>query len=425
MHPRHALTKSRRARHATKQPGYSIARALAIAACGLLAFGVGGIATAYMKLQSNIQGGNFEALIVERPPEPTPDPEDPGKGRPLNFVLIGSDDRSGENASIGGSFEGMRSDTTILMHISADRDRVELVSLPRDLMVEIPTCRMTNGKETVATYNQFNAAFAYGASVGGDVESAAACAIATVERLTGVYIDGYFVVDFAGFISMVDAIGGVEVCIPQDIYAPKANNLRLEAGLQELDGATALDYARARVGQGLGDGSDLRRIERQQQLLASTVNKVLSKNLLTQQVELYRFLDAATKSLAADEKFASIPTLAGLAYSLRNIDGGSITFMTPEVVAYPQDPNRVIFTDEADEVWAKIAADEPLRTPKAPKPSKTPSGTDTESPDPDGTPDATETPDGEPTTDAPEPEDPETEDDKPGMTADDVVGICG
>lgn len=409
---RHALERSRRARHAVKQPGYSIARALSITACALLAFGVGGIATAYVKLQSNIQGGDFEALIAERPERTKPDPEDQDKGEPLNLLLIGSDDRSGENAGIGGNFEGMRSDTTILMHISAERDRVELVSLPRDLMVDIPACRMTNGKETVATYDQFNSAFAFGAVVGGDVESAAACAIATTERLTNVYIDGYFVVDFKGFITMVDAIGGVDVCIPNDIYAPKANNLRLEAGMQHLDGEVALDYARARVGKGLGDGSDLGRIQRQQQLLATTVNKVLSKNLLTQQVELYRFLDAATKSLAADEKFASIPTLAGLAYSLRNIDSGNITFMTPKVVAYPQDPNRVIFTEEAQEVWRKIAADEPLKTPK-----KKPAATDSPSSDPTST--ADETPDAsdEPTT-------PPDDDDADVLTPDDVVDLC-
>lgn len=411
MQPRHAMEKSRRARHAVKQPGYSIARALSIAACALLAFGVGGVATAYMKLQSNIQGGDFEALIAERPERTKPDPEDQDKGEPLNLLLIGSDDRSGENAGIGGSFEGMRSDTTILMHISAERDRVELISLPRDLMVDIPACRMTNGKETVATYDQFNAAFAFGAVVGGDVESAAACAIATTEKLTDVYIDGYFVVDFKGFITMVDAIGGVDVCVPNDIHAPKANNLRLEAGMQHLDGAVALDYARARVGKGLGDGSDLGRIERQQQLLATTVNKVLSKNLLTQQVELYRFLDAATKSLAADEKFASIPTLAGLAYSLRNIDGGNITFMTPKVVAYPQDPNRVIFTEDAQEIWRKIAADEPIKPPKK-KPAD-----DGASPDPSASDDVSDEPTGE-ETEEPVVDDTET------LTPDDVKSLC-
>lgn len=375
----------------------------------MLAFGVGGAATAYLNLQNNIRGGDIQALIADRPDRPTPNPEDESQGEPLNIVLIGSDDRSGDNGAIGGSFEGMRSDTTILMHISADRDRVELISIPRDLMVDIPACKMTNGKETVATFNQFNWSFAFGASVGGDVESAAACTIATVEKMTDVYINGYFVVDFAGFITMVDAIGGVEVCIPNDIHAPKANNLRLEAGLRQLDGATALDYARARTGKGLGDGSDLRRIERQQQLLATTVNKVLSKNLLTQQVDLYRFLDAATKSLAADEKFASIPTLAGLAYSLRNIKGGNITFMTPKVVDYPQDRNRVIFTDEANEIWAKIARDEPLKEPKP-----------TASPDASASPDGTD----DPSPEAPSPTDDETVDDG-SVTPDDVAGLCG
>jgi len=409
LQPRHAIQRSRRARHAQTAPRASVARALSIAACAVLAFGVGGAATAYLNLQNNIRGGDIQALIADRPDRPTPNPEDESQGEPLNIVLIGSDDRSGDNGAIGGSFEGMRSDTTILMHISADRDRVELISIPRDLMVDIPACKMTNGKETVATFNQFNWSFAFGASVGGDVESAAACTIATVEKMTDVYINGYFVVDFAGFITMVDAIGGVEVCIPNDIHAPKANNLRLEAGLRQLDGATALDYARARTGKGLGDGSDLRRIERQQQLLATTVNKVLSKNLLTQQVDLYRFLDAATKSLAADEKFASIPTLAGLAYSLRNIKGGNITFMTPKVVDYPQDRNRVIFTDEANEIWAKIARDEPLKEPKP-----------TASPDASASPDGTD----DPSPEAPSPTDDETVDDG-SVTPDDVAGLCG
>jgi len=414
LQPRHAIQRSRRARHAQTAPRASVARALSIAACAVLAFGVGGAATAYLNLQSNIRGGDIEALIADRPDRPTPNPEDPSQGLPLNIVLIGSDDRSGENGAIGGSFEGMRSDTTILMHVSADRDRVELISLPRDLMVEIPACKMTNGKETVATFNQFNWSFAFGASVGGDVESAAACTIATVETLTDVYIDGYFVVDFSGFITMVDAIGGVEVCIAQDIDAPKADNLKLEAGLRQLDGRTALNYARARTGKGLGDGSDLRRIERQQQLLATTANKVLSKNLLTQQVDLYRFLDAATKSLAADEKFASIPTLAGLAYSLRNIKGANITFMTPKVVDYPQDRNRVIFTDEANEIWAKIARDEPLKEPKAPTPTASPDATAS----PDGTDDVS------PEAPSPSPTDDETVDDG-SVTPDDVAGLCG
>jgi anionic cell wall polymer biosynthesis LytR-Cps2A-Psr (LCP) family protein len=202
---------------------------------------------------------------------------------------------------------------------------------------------------------------------------------------------------------MVDAIGGVEVCVQEEIHSPKANNLHLEPGLRELDGAKALDYARARIGKGLGDGSDIKRIERQQHLLGATVNKVLSKNLLTQQVDLYRFLDAATRSLAADEKFASIPTLAGLAYSLRSIKGSQITFMTPKLADYAPDPNRVIFADGVDEIWEKLARDEPIKEPKKPKPSSSAS------------------PDGEPTK---EPSPNATTDDGT-LTPDDVAALCG
>jgi len=424
LQPRHAIKRTRRARHARTAPRASVARALAIAACAVLAFGTGGVATAYLKLQSNIRGGDIEALITTRPTIHTPDPEDESKGTPLNLVLIGSDDRSGENGSIGGYFGGMRSDTTILMHISADRDRIELVSIPRDLMTDIPACKMTNGKETVAAFAQFNESFAYGAMVGEDVESAAACTVATVEQMTDVYIDGYFVVDFSGFITMVDAIGGVEVCVEQEIYSPKANNLHLMPGRQELDGATALDFARARIGKGLGDGSDIGRIKRQQQLLAQTVNKVLSKNLLTQQVDLYRFLDAATRSLAADEEFASIPTLAGLAYSLRSIKGANITFMTPKLATYPEDRNRVIWADGVNEIWTKIARDEPLKEPKGtkgPKPSTDDGG-------PSGSPDASAdpSPDAPASSDAPTPDETdEPEVDDGSLTPDDVAGLCG
>ena len=120
-------------------------------------------------------------------PSPTkePDPDDPNAGQAVNILILGSDQRDGVNAEIGGEVAGMRSDTTMVLHISADRSRVELVSIPRDSLVDIPSCTMTNGKTTRATHGMFNSAFATGWDNGGDMTSAAACTINTVQQNTG------------------------------------------------------------------------------------------------------------------------------------------------------------------------------------------------------------------------------------------------
>jgi len=260
----------------------------------------------------------------------------------------------------------MRSDTTMVLHISADRSRVELVSIPRDSLVDIPSCTMTNGKTTRATHGMFNSAFATGWDNGGDMTSAAACTINTVQLNTGLTIDHFVVVDFAGFQQMVDSIGGVPMCIPHDMSSEQAQ-LELAAGFQTLDGPTALAYARARKGPGVGDGSDTNRIGNQQKLIAAMVREVLSRDVLTNPQKLIAFLSAATGSLTTDSGM-SIGNMTGLAYNLRNISSGNITFMTIPFAAAKSDPNRVEWTSAADAVWANMVADTPAlgETPVAP-----------------------------------------------------------
>lgn len=331
---------------------------------GVLVFGVAGGSAMALKLRSNIASiDSDEALsVVERPEVVVP--EDPNAGMPLNIVLMGSDDRSGENAALGGEADGMRSDTTMIMHISADRTRVEVVSIPRDSIVDIPQCPTSSGELTPAWRNtRFNAAFSQGVTYGNDVESGALCTMATIESLTDVRMDGFVVVDFAGFKNMIDSLGGVEMCIPEEVYSAKADHLRLMAGTQVLNGQQALQYARARTGQGLGDGSDINRIGRQQEMMAAIARSVLSQNLLTDAPKLIQFMNAATNSLTMSSKFASLTELPGLAYSLRNVRSDTITFMTVPWGANPADPNTVLWTDEADLVWANMKADLPLTTP--------------------------------------------------------------
>jgi LCP family protein required for cell wall assembly len=365
-------------RHARTRRRHPLLRSTALVALAVVSFGGVGAATAYVRLENNIETFDVTRLTG---PAPTPeveepvDPTDPHAGEALNYLIMGSDVRDGENALIGGEVEGMRSDTTIIMHISAARDRVELVSIPRDSQVQIPDCLFHDGTSSRPQFERFNAAFATGAR-NDDVGEAAACTIRTVQTLTGITIHGWVVVDFAGFRNMVDALGGVSMCLPEDMSSDLANlYITGSPEFQTLDGPTALAFARARTGKGLGNGSDIMRIERQQQLIGSIAKDVLSRNILTDSTALYRFLNATTQSLKADPDTGNITNLMGLAFSLQNVPSGNIVFMTVPHATYPADRNRVIWTDDASKIWAHLISDTPLIPPAVVVPEPTPGAT--------------------------------------------------
>jgi anionic cell wall polymer biosynthesis LytR-Cps2A-Psr (LCP) family protein len=188
-----------------------------------------------------------------------------------------------------------------------------------------------------------------------------------VQTNTGVTINHFIVVDFAGFQRMVESIGGVPMCIPT-VTRDKDAGLYLQPGNQVLDGPTALAFARAR--HNVGDGSDINRIGNQQQLVAAMVREVLSRDVLTNPSKLVSFLSAATSSLTTDSGM-SIADMTGLAYNLRNIDRGNITFMTIPWAAAKSDPNRVEWTSAAKQVWADMANDVPPAGYVAPAPTAT------------------------------------------------------
>lgn len=356
-------------------------RGVAMGVTAVVAFGVASGGALALQLTGNIKTVDADKALsaVARPTVAAP--TDPNGGKALNIVLMGSDDRSGANAALGGKNDGMRSDTTMVMHISADRSRVELVSIPRDSIVDVPQCPTTSGKLAPAIKNtRFNAAFAQGDIYGKNVESAALCTMTTIEHLTDVRMDGFVVVDFSGFEKMIDALGGVQMCIPEAVNSPKADHLVLNAGVQTLNGFTALQYARARTGEGLGDGSDTNRIGRQQQMMSAIANNVLSRNLLTDTPSLIRFLNAATQSLTMSSNIGSITGLTGLAYSLRNVSPATITFMTIPWKSNPADPNTVVWTNAASTVWDNVSHDVPVATPAGGTATDTPAPTNTNTP---------------------------------------------
>ncbi len=346
-------------------------RGVALVTVALLAFGVSSAAAVTLTLQNNIKHVDVSALVPTISTTPTlADPTDPNAGQAINILLLGSDSREGVNGEIGGDAGGMRSDTAIVLHISADRTRVEAVSIPRDSLVKIPACNMTNGSTTKAQSSaMFNSAFANGWDHGGDMASAAACAINTVQVNTGVSINHFVVVDFAGFQKMIDTIGGVTMCIPTDM-TDDMTGLDLKAGRQTLNGEVALEFARARHVSGT-DGSDITRIAHQQQLLAAVVQEVLSKNVLTNAGELIGFASAVSSSLTMDPGL-TLSTLTGMAYGLKGISGANITFMTIPWGPAPSDKNRVAWTPEATTIWANMAADRPIVPDETPAPVATP-----------------------------------------------------
>ncbi|MFD6444182.1 LCP family protein [Promicromonospora sp. NPDC060204] len=355
----------------------SVSRAIAMVVVAVLSLAVAGGATAVTQLTGNIETADMAALGTNRPKQVLP--KDPNAGVPLNIVVMGSDSRSGDNDALAGGGEmGARSDTTIVMHISGDRSRIEMISIPRDSTVDVPSCTTSEGATTAELYGRkFNAAFSQGVQVGGTVADGALCTVKTIEELTGVYMDGFIVADFAGFSAMVDAVGGVEVCVEEEIYSADANHLSLSPGTHTLQGQKALDYARARKGDGLGDGSDLGRIGRQQEVMASLSRKVLSQDVLTNPSKTLKFLKAVTGSLTMNEELASIDGLAGLAYSMRNVRPDTITFMTVPNEYDPNNAANVVWTDDAVQLWDNVKHDRPINSdPDAPSASPSGSATD-------------------------------------------------
>ncbi|TDD79612.1 LytR family transcriptional regulator [Actinomadura darangshiensis] len=250
----------------------------------------------------------------------------------LNILLIGSDTRAGDNARYG-EMSGARSDTTILLHLSPNRDQAVGISFPRDSMVKIPTCKKEKGGTVPAQFGMLNAAFAYAGPT---------CTWKMLESLTGIHIDHFVQVDFAGFKRMVDALGGVQICVDKPVNDPRAE-LYLKAGKQTVKGEEALGYVRARYS--LGNGSDLERIERQQKFMAAVVDKATSGSVLTDPGKTYKFLKAATKSMTTDDEL-DLAGMKKLADGLKGMSAGQVRFVTVPVEGYAPDPNRVQWNQE-------------------------------------------------------------------------------
>lgn len=276
-----------------------------------------------------------------------------------NVLLIGSDARGGQNSRLGGAGGDVgRSDTTLLVHVYPGHTSAVAVSIPRDTLVTIPRCRLPDGSWTQPQPDtMFNAAFSVGMTPAGNP----ACTVNTVEQLTGLHVDHTVVANFAGFAAMSRAVGGVPVCLPQPVYQGDVNpnlgyagRLVFPAGRQLVEGAKALTYVRVR--HGLGDGSDIGRIQRQQAFLASLVMTIRRQGLTS--AHLLPLVDAATRNLTFDPGLASPAKLLGFALSLRSLDPHRIDFVT---MPWRYDGARVAVVEPAARrLWAALSHNQPI-----------------------------------------------------------------
>ncbi|MFJ1758313.1 LCP family protein [Kitasatospora sp. NPDC088134] len=348
--------------------GRRTARALG-ATAAVLVVAAGGLgAWYYQRLDHNITTFAAEGISTDRP---AAGPTAATGGRPVNVLLLGSDTRDGGNNALGGGDEGVgHSDTAILLHVYADHKHAVGVSIPRDTLVTIPPCRLQSGKWTSTRTNQmFNSAFTVGEFPAGNP----ACTQNTVETLTGLRVDHTLVVDFKGFAAITSAVGGVNVCVPNDV---DSYGIHLTKGRQSVSGQQAVDYVRAR--HGFGDGSDIGRMRRQQAFMSSLFDKVRARGF--DPGTLLPLADAATSSLTVDPELGSPYKLVEFAQSLRDIKLSDVKFVT---MPWRFQGERVAVVEpDAGVLWNLLRQDRTLDGHPATGPTTAPSTTPSPGPTP-------------------------------------------
>ncbi|MFI8488499.1 LCP family protein [Streptomyces rubrogriseus] len=278
------------------------------------------------------------------------------KDQAINILLIGTDKRTGSgNDGYGDKGSAGHADTTLLLHVSKDRSNATALSIPRDLIVDVPDCPTTqeDGSTKVipgSTSVRFNTSL-------GQSGRTPSCTMRTVTELTGVTPDNFMVADFNAVKTLSSAVGGVEVCLAKDIDDPDSH-LNLSAGKHTVEGEEALAFVRTR--HSVGFGGDLSRIELQQQFLSSLMRKLKSNDTLTSPTKMVKLAEAGTDALTVDAKLKSIGKLKDLGLELGKLDTKNLTFATVPVKDNPAEktPVTVVLKDgPAQQVFDMVKND--------------------------------------------------------------------
>ncbi|MFJ3252939.1 MULTISPECIES: LCP family protein [unclassified Streptomyces] len=322
-------------------------RATVIAAwtlAGAVVVGGAGLGYAYVTLNGNLKAVDINAAL--------------GKNRPDNIdngsqdiLVLGSDSRSGANSAYGTDDGAARSDTAMVVHINKGHRTASVVSIPRDTLVTRPECASdTTGKPVAAEQRaMFNTAY----EVGGP-----ACAVKTVEAMSGIRMDHYLEVDFTGFKKLIDELGGVKITTTRAIDDPKSH-LKLEPGTHTLDGEQSLGLVRTR--KSVGDGSDLGRIQLQQAFIKALMEQVKHVGVFSNPKKLYDLADTATKAVTTDSDLGSVTELTSFANGLKGLGSKNVHMVTLPVEYDPADPNRVVpLESAAQQVWSALKQDKAI-----------------------------------------------------------------
>ncbi|MGN0118415.1 MAG: LCP family protein, partial [Streptomyces albidoflavus] len=295
---------------------------------------------AYVKLNGNLQGVDINAALGSDRPEEVDDGS-------LDLLVLGSDSRSGDNGKYGRDEGAARSDTAMVVHLHEGRKKATVVSIPRDTLVTRPDCAAEDGSTVSGGQRQmFNTAY----EAGGP-----ACAVKTVEQMSGIRMDHYLEVDFSGFQEIIDRLGGVEITTGKAIDDDKSG-LHLDQGTHTLDGEQSLGLVRTR--HGVGDGSDLGRIQLQQTFLTALMHRVQDMGLLSSPKKLYGVADASTRSLTTDAELDSVPALLDFARGLKGLKPEGMEMLTLPVEYDAANANRVLPQEKAGaQVWKALRAD--------------------------------------------------------------------
>ncbi len=274
---------------------------------------------------------------------------------PINILVIGSDSRTSKaDCSLGGDCEqggGQRADVEMVVHVSADRSNATVMSIPRDLVTALPACTDQKSGQTVGPRTDM---------INSALDDGPDCQVAAVHHLTGIPIDHFVEVDFAGVVSMSDAVGGVGICVNHDVYDP-LSHLKLSRGHHVLKGVAALEFLRTR--HGFGDGSDnIGRTSGQHAFLSAAIDRMKSAGTLTDPVKLLQLATAGTKALTVDTGLGSISKLVGLAQDFSKVPSDRITFTTMQNYPDPANPARVVQGPGASTLFRTIADDQSLTT---------------------------------------------------------------
>lgn len=285
----------------------------------------------------------------------------------MQILILGSDTRDGKNAQYGTSDDSTghgHSDVMMLMDISADNKRVNVVSFPRDLVVDIPKCKDEKTKTEYPAQQDvmINAAMS---------EAGIGCAVDTINKLTGLEVDHFMMADFNAVKELSNAVGGVEVCISDAVFDPDSK-LRLPKGTSKVQGEQALAFLRTR--HAFADGGDLGRIKAQQGFLSSLTRKIKDDGTLGNPAKMLEIADVVTRNLTIDDGLASIPTLLTVANRLKDIDVGKVAFVAVPTVPAELDENRLQLAEPASsQLFAALRKDVDLTNPTAsPTPSADP-----------------------------------------------------